>query len=124
MTATLPEVETPSFTDSQMYTAAENGLRATAEKEINEEITEDQANEDVTWFMARHGIHLDDTDRADAWEILKDAVGRLSCLELPHKCHCHDYRDDEIPDLILTADADIIASTRRLIGPRPAPVKR
>ena len=111
-----PLPKRPAFLTGIDRTIAKVELRRIAELELNEEITEEQANERLARYT---DPDLTDEARNDAWELLKDAVQRLSCYEMPGGCPCHDHADADLETLVLDADRDAHHAIKTLIGPRP-----
>jgi hypothetical protein len=117
MTALATEL--PRFTDGDFWTVAYEGCRRVAEMETNEQITEADADRRITVY-ARKDLTVE--ARNDAYEQLKDALARLSCLQMPGGCPCHDWSNVDVQSAELDADSDAHNAIKRLIGERP--VKR
>jgi hypothetical protein len=116
MTATVLDfAPLPAFLGGIERTIAADALRRTALLEVNEEITEARANQRLTRYANKT---LTTEARNDAYEQLKDAIQRLSCLEMPHPCACHDYAGEDVDGLILDADGDAEDAIQKLLGGR------
>jgi hypothetical protein len=90
-------------------TAAYECIRHTATLEINGHITPDEADRRI----ARHADKtLTVEARNEAYEQLKDALRRLSCLQMPG-----GGRDANAE---LAADYDAHNAVKRLAGPKPS----
>lgn len=91
-------------------------LRHAATLEINGHITEAEADRRIT----RHATKtLTVEARNSEYERLKDALQRLSCLQMPGGCPCHDFSDVDPQNAELDADADAHYAIKTLIGERP-----
>jgi hypothetical protein len=110
MTATITELR-PTRGDRR--TVRYEALHETAQQELEETITETEANLRIARW-AHAGLTTE--ARNDAYEQLKDALQRLSCYEMPHRCVCHDYDERALHSLTVDADADAHYAIKRLLG--------
>lgn len=110
MTATVTELR-PVRGDRR--TVRYTTLRDTAQAELEQAITEAQADERVT--RAAHP-GLTGEARNEAYELLKDSLRRISCPHMPGGCCCHDWADVDPQDAEVSADADAHHAIKRLLG--------
>ena len=115
MTALAPEIQGHRFTDGDFWTVAYEGCRRVAAMELNEQITEAEADRRITVYAR----DLTTEARNDAYELLKDAVARLSCLHMPGGCPCHDFSGIDVQSAELDADSDAHHAIKTLIGEHP-----
>jgi hypothetical protein len=113
MTATVTELR-PVRGDSR--TVRYEAIRRTAQQELEQAITEAVADERITRYAH---TALDAETRNDAYELLKDSLARVSCLNMPGGCPCHDFSDVDTQDAEDSADADAHHATKQLLGERP-----
>lgn len=113
MTATVTELR-PIHGDSR--TVRYEAIRRTAQRELEEAITEQAADERIA-FLAHPDV--DTETRNDAYELLKDSLARISCLTLPGGCVCHDWTGIDEQNAETDADRDAHYAIKQLLGERP-----
>jgi hypothetical protein len=116
---TTDALDVPRFSDADLWIARYDAIRHVAHLELNEAITEDEADQRIG-RLTRFNHTLTVEDRNATYEILKDALHRLSCLNMPGGCPCHDFNDIDQRNAELDADADAHYAIKKLAGERPA----
>lgn len=115
MTAIL---DVPHVSDADLWIARYDAIRHVTHLELNERITEAEADQRIA-RLTRFNHTLTVEARNDTYELLKDALRRLSCLNMPGGCPCHDFSDVGHDNAELDADADAHHAIKKLAGERP-----